>query len=178
LKIAIDASPEIAVRIVLQNQSATLYPMGARLLDEAVIEDTLAWLDQYPEAAKGFGVALKLYSRKDPAQYRNLLDNLRISMEQMLRAVLNNTRSIENQKDEFLKWLKAHDAHSQIANIYHDLLFGKFTQYQNDAVKHNEDKYTLAEVEFVLYLTGTLLRFIQRANEEKISRGTSSKQVS
>jgi hypothetical protein len=174
LTTALDASPGIPVRLVNQNGTARLYPMGAQLLDEAVIEDNLAWLYQYPEAAKPFDDALKIYSRKDPSQYRNLLDNLRLSVEQMLRAVLNNGKSLENQKQEFLVWLKANDAHSQIANIYHDLLFGKFAQYQNDAVKHHEDQYTLAEVEFVLYLTGTLLRFIQRAAEQKKSVASTS----
>ena len=169
LNAALDASPGIPVRLVNQNGTARLYPMGARLLDEGIIEGNLAWLDQYPDAAKPFDDALKIYSRKDHTQYRNLLDNLRLSVEQMLRAVLRNTKSLENQKDEFLKWLKARDAHSQIANIYYDLLFGKFAQYQNDAVKHHEDQYTLAEVEFVLYLTGTLLRFIQRASEQQTS---------
>jgi hypothetical protein len=161
----IDASPEIPVRLVRQNRTATLLPMGAQLLDEAAIDDNLVWLENYPEAAKPFQAALRLYSRKDPNNFRNLLDNLRLSVEQILRAVLKNQKSLENQKEEFLRWLAAHDAHSQIRNMYNDILFGKFAQYQNDAVKHNEDKYTPAEVEFMLYLTGTLLRFIQRAGE-------------
>jgi len=50
--------------------------------------------------------------------------------------------------------------------MYHELLFGGFTAYQNDAVKHKEDKYTIAEVEFVLYATGTFLRLIQRLTEQ------------
>jgi hypothetical protein len=164
---AFNASPGVPVRLVHQHGKATVYPMGAQLLDEAVIDDNLAWLESYPEAAKPFQAALKIYSLKDPSQYRNLLDSLRLSVEQMLRAILKNSKSLENQKQEFLSWLKASDAHNQIGNIYHDLLFGKFAPYQNDAVKHNEDKYTVAEVEFMLYLTGTLLRFMQRASEEK-----------
>lgn len=169
LDAAFDASPGIQVRLVHQNGKATLYPMGAQLLDEAVIDDNLAWLEDYPDSARPFQAALKIYSRKDPSQYRNLLDNLRLSVEQMLRAILKNGKSLENQKQEFLSWLTSSDAHSQIGNIYHDLLFGKFALYQNDAVKHNEDKYTVAEVEFVLYLTGTLLRFMQRASEQRNS---------
>jgi hypothetical protein len=153
------------VRLVSRKGTAILLPMGARLLDEAAIDDNLAWLEQYPDAAKAFQEALRLYSRKDPNNFRNLLDNLRVSVEQILKAVLKNRKTLENQKDEFLRWLSAHDAHSQIGNIYHDLLFGRFAQYQNDAVKHNEDKYTTAEIEFMLYLTGTLLRFIQRVSE-------------
>jgi hypothetical protein len=172
LNSAIDASPGIPVRLVSRNGTAILYPMGARLLDEAAIEDNLAWLEKYPDAARPFQAALRLYSRKDPSNFRNLLDNLRVSVEQVLKAVLNNQRSLENQKEEFLRWLSAHDAHSQIRNMYHDLLFGKFAQYQNDAVKHNEDKYTVAEVEFMIYLTGTLLRFIQRAAETSAQTGS------
>lgn len=51
--------------------------------------------------------------------------------------------------------------------MYHDLLFGGFAQYQNAAVKHQEDQYTQAEVEFVLYATGTFLRLIQRLVEHE-----------
>ncbi len=172
LRVVLDASPEIPVRLVLQSDTATLYPMGAKLLDEAVIEANLAWLEKFPEVAKPFEAALKIYLRKDPSQYRNLLDSLRLSVEQMLRAVLNNRKNLENQKEEFLRWM-AKDAHSQIVNMYSDVL-ARLAQYQNDAVKHNEDQYTLAEVEFTLYLTGTLLRFIQRASEQRTSSVTTS----
>jgi len=46
-------------------------------------------------------------------------------------------------------------------------LFDGFTRYQNDAVKHQEDQYSQAEVEFVLYATGTFLRLIQRLLEQE-----------
>jgi hypothetical protein len=115
---------------------------------------------------KPFGEALKLYMAKDANQYRNMLDNLRFALEQMVRTVLNNKKSLENQKDEFLRWLKTHGVHVHIGGMYHDLLFGRFAGYQNDAVKHQEDKYTAAEVEFVLYATGTFLRLIQRLIEQ------------
>jgi len=85
----------------------------------------------------------------------------------MLRAVLKNERSLEKQKDDFLRWLKSHDAHGQIGGMYHSLLFSYFAKYQNDAVKHQEDKYTSAEIEFILYATGTFLRFIQRLVEQE-----------
>jgi len=166
---ALDASPGIPVRLVLQNDTATLYPLGAKLLDEAVVDDNLVWLENYPEAAKPFQEALKIYLRKNPLEYRSMLDNLRMSVEQMIRSLLGNRKSLENQKEEFLRWLSTHDAHSQITNMFGDLLFGRFAIYQNDAVKHHEDKYTVAEVEFVLYWTGTILRFIQRVSEQQTS---------
>ena len=108
------------------------------------------WRARYPDVVKPFQEALKLYMMKDPNRYRNLLDNLRFALEQMLQSILNNKKTLENQKEEFLQWLKEHDAHSQIRNMYHTLLFAGFTKYQNDAVKHQEDTYTLAEIEFML----------------------------
>jgi hypothetical protein len=167
LQKAIDLSPTIPIRLVRRGGTAILYPSGARLLDEAVVESNLAWLGRYPSVLKPFEDALKLYMAKDQKQYRNMLDSLRFSLEQMVRTALNNQRSLENQKDEFLRWLKTHDVHAQIRQMYHDLLFGGFAGYQNEAVKHQEDQYTLAEVEFVLYATGTFLRLIQRLIEQE-----------
>jgi hypothetical protein len=163
---AIDQSPTIMVRLVRLGNTAMIYPAGARLLDEGVVESNLVWLAQYHSVRKPFEVALKAYAAKDPKQYRTMLDNLRFALEQMLRVVLSNQKSLENQKVEFLRWLKDHGMHAQIRNMYRDLLFG-FAQYQNDAVKHQEDQYTPAEVEFALYATGTFLRLIQRVLEQE-----------
>lgn len=160
-----DLSPTIMIRLVRHGGTAMLYPTGAGLLDKAVVESNLMWLARYPQVLKPFEDALKLYVTKDSAQYRNMLDNLRFAIEQMLRAVLNNQKSLENQKEEFLSWLNQHDVHGRIGNMYHNLLFVGFSGYQNAAVKHQEDKYTPAEVEFVLYATGTFIRLIQRLVE-------------
>jgi hypothetical protein len=162
---ALDLSPTIMIRLVSHGRTATLYPTGAKLLDEAAVEGNLAWLGRYPAVLKPFEDALRIYLTKDPKQYRGMLDSLRFAVEQMVQIVLKNQRSLENQKEEFGRWLKDHGVHAQIRGMYHDLLFDGFAKYQNDAVKHQEDQYTSAEVEFVLYLTGTFLRLIQRLTE-------------
>jgi hypothetical protein len=167
IEFVIDQSPTIMVRLVRLGNTAMIYPAGARLLDEGVVESNLVWLVRYPNVLKPLEAALKAYAAKDPKQYRSMLDNLRVTLEQMLQVALNNQKSLENQKQEFLRWLKQHDVHTQIGNTYHDLLFGGFAKYQNDAVKHQEDQYTQAEVEFVLYATGTFLRLIQRVLEQE-----------
>ena len=170
LQEAFELSPGISIRLVNSGKRAMLVPSGAKLLDEAVVDANLIWLVRYPEVLKPFQHALKLYTTKDPNQYRNMLDNLRFSLEQMLQTILKNQRTLENQKDDFLKWLKDHDAHSHIGSMYHDLLFDGFAHYQNSAVKHQEDKYTPAEVEFMLYATGTFLRLIQRLVEQETTK--------
>jgi hypothetical protein len=164
---ALEFSPTMMVRLVRHGNTATLYPAGARLLDAAVVESTLVWLSRYPDVLKPFENALKLYATKDAKNYRGMLDNLRFATEQMLQSVLSNKKTLENQKSEFQTWLKDQGMHVNIVSMYHTLLFGYFTQYQNDAVKHHEDDYTAAEVEFLLYVTGTFLRLIQRLLEQK-----------
>lgn len=175
IKDAFDLSPGIMIQLVRHGNTARIYPLGIALLDEAVVESNLIWLGRYPQVLKSFDTALKLYMAKDGAQYRSMLDSLRFALEQMLQVVLNNQRSLENQKEEFLRWLKQHDVHSSIGNMYHNLLFVGFANYQNDAVKHQEDRYTPAEVEFVLYATGTFLRLIQRlVEQDEATKGTAA----
>lgn len=162
-----DLSPGILIRLARHGNTATIYPAGAKLLDDSLIQSNLAWLARYPQVLRPFQEALRLYMEKDPNKYRNMLDDLRVALEQMVLAVMKNEKSLEKQKEEFLRWLKQHDIHVQIGNMYHDLLFGGFTAYQNEAVKHKEDQYTIAEVEFMLYATGTFLRLIQRVAEDE-----------
>lgn len=108
---AFDLSPTIMIRLVRHGKTATLYPTGVRLLDEAIVESNLIWLARYPDVLRPFETALKLYMAKDASQYRSMLDSLRFALEQMLRAVLNNQKSLENQKEEFLRWLNSHGVH-------------------------------------------------------------------
>jgi ubiquinone biosynthesis protein UbiJ len=96
--------------------------------------------------------------RGDSAYYRNILDDLRFSLEQLLKSLLRNDKSLENQKDILGAWLKGKGVHVQIRSLYAHLA-NCFSQYQNNAVKHAED-YSETEVEFMIYLTGTLMRLL------------------
>jgi hypothetical protein len=166
LNAAFDLSPNVLMRCVHHGGKATLHPGGAEILDEALIDDNLGWLAAYPTVEKPFVQALTMYLEKQPNEQRNLLDNLRFAVEQLLRVVLKNEKSLENQKDAFLAWLKDHGLHSSIISMYHVLLFDRFTKYQNDAVKHSE-QYSPLEIEFMLYLTGTFIRLILRVDESQ-----------
>jgi hypothetical protein len=163
-----ELSPSVIAHIVTGPEGPTLYPGGAKLLDDALLADNLEWLAQHPSALKNFREALSIYLSKDANKYRNLLDNLRFAVEQLLRDVLGNQKSLENQKDVLLPWMKGKGLHVHVVNMYHDLLFKHFATYQNDAVKHGE-KYSLQEVEFMIYLTGTFIRLLIQASKQTIA---------
>lgn len=158
-------SPSILVHVAKSSEGATIYPGGAALLDETLIQENLIWLEDHPSTLKAFEQALGMYLGKDGSKYRNLLDNLRFAVEQLLRDILQNQKSLENQKDTLLPWLKSKGLHAHVTGMYHDLLFKHFALYQNDAVKHGE-KYAPQEIEFMIYLTGTFMRLLIQASKQ------------
>ena len=160
LREVVKLSPNTGFHITLNQKRVILYPPGAKLLDEGVVNDVLEWLEKYPKVAKPFEKALKFYAEGDKNKYRDLLDNLRFSIEQLLKEILNNDKSLEKQQEELLPWLSKRRKHRQIINLYQQLLFGQYCAYQNEAVKHNEALFSEDEVEFMIYLTGTFIRFL------------------
>ena len=162
VRIAANASPLVSMRIAQRGDRVILYPAGAKLLDDRTVNDVLAWLKDHQPVAKEFEKTLKTYLTKDKTQYRNLLDDLRLALEKLLRRVLGNKKSLENQQNDLGAWLKRKRAHRQIANMYWQLL-DRFSTYQNDVVKHKAERtVTEPEVEFMIYLTGTFMRFLLR----------------
>lgn len=148
----------------------TLHPKGARLLDRGIVDETMAWLAAHPRVARHFEHALQLYLRKDPAEYRNLLDDLRSALEKLLRALLGNRKSLENQTSLLDAWMKQQGVHKHIRELYQKLL-SRFIHYQNDAVKHDTGwQASEPEVEYMIYLTGTFLRFLLRLHMRQEAR--------
>jgi hypothetical protein len=155
-------TPQIGIEITESNEQVIIYPKGARLLDEAVINQNLVWLESHPDALKCFEQALTQHMAGDKSQQRNLLDNLRFALEQLLKDILGNEKSLQNQKEKLLPWLEVRGVHKQTVNMYNALLFGPYSQFQNDAVKHGkrEEEFTENDIEFMIYLTGTFMRLL------------------
>ncbi|PSB28988.1 hypothetical protein [Chlorogloea sp. CCALA 695] len=160
LRDAAKLSPDTGFHITLIKKRVVFSPPGSKLLDEGIVNDVLEWLEKYPKVAKYFAEALKIYTDGDISKYRNLLDNLRFSIEQLLKEILGNSKSLENQKDDLLCWLDKRKKHQGIIKLYQQLLY-HYCTYQNDAVKHNE-AFSEDEIEFMIYLTGTFMRFLMQ----------------
>jgi len=161
-----DASSQIELRVVRKNTRIDLYPKGAKLLDETVVNKTLAWLCRYPKVLSHFDNALKTYLSKDAAKYRNLLDDLRKAIEELLRKVLHNRKSLENQTKPLMKWLEEKGIHPQVRNLYGQLLFGPYSAYQNEAVKHG-DEWSEDDLEFIIYLSATFMYYLLQLEEPR-----------
>jgi len=152
----------VPVGLVFKNKKYDFYPAGAKFLDSKLVNDLLDWLDDYPEVRKHFNLSLKQYMKKESS--RNILDNLRFSLEQLLKKILNNQKSLENQKNKLFEFLKVKNVNQEIINMYNTLI-SQYTKYQNENVKHNE-KISEGEIEFIIYLTGSFMRFLIQVKEK------------
>ena len=138
------------------NGEILFYPEGAKLLDEKVISDVLDWLSEYKKSYLTFKSALEKYEKK--IYKRNLLDDLRSSLELFLREFLHNEKSLEKQGTELLGYLEKQKISKEIRFMFWTLI-DRYSKYQNEYVKH-DDNVNEKEVELIIYLTGTFIRFL------------------
>jgi len=146
------------IQIVLAHSkdSYLFYPKGAKLLDERVVNADLEWMSAYPSALTAFENALVQSS--DLAEQREVLDSLRVSLENFVRQLLGNRKSLENNKENLLKWMNDHETNTETRNMMREL-FQFYCNYQNNHVKHG-DGWKSAEVDFILYLTATFIHLL------------------
>jgi len=149
------------VDIVIQRtgDGATFYPSGAKLLDKKLVEETLSWLGQYPDVLEHFRDGLQLYTQK--ANRRMIVDQMRFSLEILLKKVLANNLSLKDQISPLGRFLKERGVKADIRNMYTTLLT-YYAKYEDECAKHN-DKTKENEDEFIIYLTGSFIRFILKA---------------
>ena len=132
------------------------YPAGAKLLDEKLVNDNLDWLTGYPKSYESFRGALQEFGTI--GKERDVVDKLRLSLELLIRDILQNKKSLENQEKEIGNYLKTKNISVEISNMFWRIL-DYYNKYQNNKAKH-ENNTPSDEVEFILYLTGTFMRFL------------------
>lgn len=130
----------------------------AKELDLPLVEETRHWLEGYSASLRLFNQAKLKY---DHGTFeRNVLDDLRLALELLLKQVLGNSKPLEKQLPDVGSHLKAHGASPQIGNMFQRLL-DCYTKYQNDYVKHT-DKVKEEEIEFVFEITASFMKYIVR----------------
>ncbi len=140
-------------------------PSGCMLLDKEIVLPSLEWLVRYPSVKKIFIKALLGYLAFDNTNEtaRTIYDDLRSSFELLLKNILNNNRTLENNAKELKDWMTARDVHPSIIKTYTTIL-AKYEDYMND-VKHVR-RYNGKELEFMIYQTSLFIFFISRLSEE------------
>lgn len=150
--------------IICKNENNyELYPIDVEFLSEKLVVDVLSWLHEYPNTKNSFSKALKI--KKSPDKYRNIIDELRLSIEFLFKQLFNNNKSLENQKSNIGDYLKANNISVEISNMYIKLL-DLYATYNNNTAKHN-DNVNEVEIDYIIYLTGSFIRFILLIEKSK-----------
>lgn len=92
------------------------YSEVSSILNKELVDETKHWLEPYPKAYEQYADAEEQYLA---SQYkRNILDNLRLSLELLIKDLTGVDKSIENQKfDDVLKKLKSIEVSADLRNM-------------------------------------------------------------
>ena len=148
------------LKIMLFTQYGSLC-QGSDCVNELLINETKHWLHSYEKSKQIYLHALEKFN--NGVFLRNSLDDLRLSLELLLKEIFSNSKSLENQMKEVGAIVVAKGGSPEFANMFHKLL-EYYTKYQNTYIKH-DDKVMELEIEFMFELTSSFMRHFVRLHE-------------
>lgn len=150
------------LKVRLLAQYASLAEDGAPSdIDRGLIVETRHWLDAFPEVKRLYDQALQ---KHDHGVFtRNALDDLRLSLEKLLRLIFDNAKSLENQLPALGAFVKKNGGSPELANMFAKLV-DYYTKYHNTYVKH-DDAVITEEVEFVFEITSSFMKHLVRLRD-------------
>ncbi len=129
------------------------YDKGTNVL---LIEETKQWLVSYPKSFKLYNSAIEKFEAEN--YQRNVLDDMRLSLEVLLKDILDNSKPLEKQLPELGAYQKSRGASNEVTNMFQKLI-DYYSKYQNNYIKHN-DNVQEGEMSFVIDLTTTFMRYL------------------
>lgn len=146
----------VKIELIKDEDGVFFIPSGIEMFDDALIHDTLDWLNEYPDAKKVFSTALQQYGE---GKYdRNVGDNMRLSLELFLKKILGNSKSIEKNIDELGRFLDKNGIEPIFVAMFKRII-DAYAEVNNEIFKHN-DKAIRLVLEYIIYQTGVLMRFL------------------
>lgn len=119
-------------------------------------------IGRFGKAKVLLGKASQQYYSKD--NIRECLDNFRLSLELVLKEVLQNDKSLENQRLPLKHYLDDKGVSSEISTLFWHVL-DCYSKYQNNHVKHNFD---IAEndISIIIEQTKSMISTLMKLEKE------------
>ena len=128
-----------------------------------VVTEVRHWLAEFPAARKTYEDALQKHTTG--IFTRNALDDLRLSLEALLRQLLNNDKPLEKQMPEIGRFIKQRGGSAELGNMLEKLI-DYYSKYQNTYVKH-DDAVPLTEAEFIIEITACFMKHLIRIKDAR-----------
>lgn len=107
----------------------------------------------YPDVFKHLESGVEIFNKKE--DLRHGLDDMRLALELLLKHLLSNEKSLENQNSDIGAYFKKVGISKEISNTFIQIK-GLYERFQNNNVKHNDNtkqKFNLNEVEYIYQQT-------------------------
>ncbi len=130
-----------------------------KLSETELVQKTKHWLEDYPDALKQYENALAKF--EGGMFQRNTLDDVRLSFELLLKNLLGNDKSLENQMSGIGNLLEKAGVSVELKNMLPKII-DYYTKFQNNHVKH-DDAVNENEIEYVIELTSVVMKFLINA---------------
>lgn len=142
----------------LYSQYPDYIPQELSILKSDLVKETQHWLQPFKKAFELYNSALSKFEQA--AYQRNLIDDLRLALELLLKELLQNDKPLEKQIADVGAYQKAKGISSETTNMFNTLL-DYYSKYQNKYVKH-DDNVNEKEIEFIIDLTSTFMKFVTK----------------
>ena len=134
------------------------YLATEKISDTELIQNTKHWLSNHEQSLKQYNSALAKYEGN--IFERNTLDDMRLAFELLVKDLLGNNKSLENQINDLGSQLKEKGASEELRNMVVKII-DYYTKFQNNHVKHN-DAINNDEIEYVIELTSVVMKYLVR----------------
>ncbi len=130
--------------------------ISTETLNLSLVEDVKHWLSKYENSYKLYESALTKFNNN--IFERNLLDDLRLSLELLLKSIMNNSKPLEKQLSDIGIFISTNGGSKEFSNMFGRLIdyYGK---YQNSFVKHS-DAVIEEEIEFIFEMTSSFMKHL------------------
>ena len=132
-------------------------------LSQDLVSETFYWIDDFPKVKDRFSRAVELYQSK--SDRIDCLNNLRLTLEILMKELLKNNKSIENQLGEIGKYQQKLGIGVEIRNTFEKVL-DYYNKFHNNKVKHDANINNEHEVEFIFGLTMIFIRMLVKPNNQ------------
>lgn len=131
-------------------------------LEQDLVSETFYWINNFPKVKDRFTRAVELYNEK--SDYVDCVNNLRLTLEILVKNILKNNKSLEKQLGEIGQYQEQLGISVEIRNTFNKVL-DYYNKYQNNRVKHDTEINSEYEVEFIFGLTMIFIRMLIKPND-------------
>ena len=123
------------LKLKLVTQYGKEFDVSSETLNISLVDELKTWLSKYPESEALYDSAFS--KLKNNIFQRNLIDDLRLSLEILLKEICSNTKSLEHQSANIGSLIKQKGCSVEFRNMFQKLI-EYYTKYQNNNIKHND----------------------------------------